>query len=137
MGAKVWVSVLRTTFQPLCEEIAKYYCVALFVHNLSFHNLFQPALWGEHIYIVKSQGAQNYVAYDVLLSLLWGARNFVHRKIKFFQPWLVHLKFWIIYTKVCVYFTKTKVCVYTCRSPKFLVGIIRHGSFSSSFSVIE
>ena len=27
-------------FQPLCKEIAKYYCFASSVHNLSFHNIF-------------------------------------------------------------------------------------------------
>ena len=35
MGSKVWVSLSQITFQPLREEIAKYYCIAS-----SFHNMF-------------------------------------------------------------------------------------------------
>ena len=34
------VSFSRIIFQPLHEEIAKYYCITSSVHTLSFHNMF-------------------------------------------------------------------------------------------------
>ena len=40
MGIKVWISFSWITFQYLCQEIAKKYCIALSVHNLSFCNIF-------------------------------------------------------------------------------------------------
>ena len=40
MGSKVWVSFSWITFQYLCQEIGKKYCIALSVHNLSFCNIF-------------------------------------------------------------------------------------------------
>ena len=40
MGTKVWISFSWITFQYLCQEIAKKYCIALSVHNLSFCNIF-------------------------------------------------------------------------------------------------
>ena len=37
---KHYFGQLVQPLQPLCEEIAKYCCIASFVQNLSFHNLF-------------------------------------------------------------------------------------------------
>ena len=46
-------------------------------------------LWGEHVYLVSSGGARNYVVHDVLPNFLQGARTFVHQTLKSLQPWVL------------------------------------------------
>ena len=62
MRGKVRVYFSQITFQPLLEEIAKYFWIASSVHNLSFHNLFylvhnevqdEEIMWDENVYLVK------------------------------------------------------------------------------------
>ena len=43
-------------------------------------------LWGKHVYLLTSQGAQNYKAHNVLLNLLLGVQTFAYQKTHFFQP---------------------------------------------------
>ena len=43
--------------------------------------------WGKHMYLLMSQGAQNYEAYN-LLHLLLEVQTFFYRKTYLFQPWL-------------------------------------------------
>ena len=65
-------------------------CMNLF-HHLSFHNTFhlvhsEIKKWGEHVYLILSQGVQNYEVHNILLNLLLRAQIFVYQKTYFSHP---------------------------------------------------
>ena len=61
------------------------YVSFIFPKSISY-GAWQVTLWGEHVYLLTSQGAQNYKAHNVLLNLLLGVQTFAYQKTHFFQP---------------------------------------------------
>ena len=71
MGSKVSVSFFRITFSSYVKKLQKYYCIALSFPNKFHFGAWWGTRWGKYVYHVKSQGAQNYEAHNILLNLLW------------------------------------------------------------------
>ena len=65
-------------FLNVSMSMRSFWWIQLYL-NLSFHNASfgtrRVTQWGEHVYFLTSQGAQNYEAHNVLLNLLLGARK--------------------------------------------------------------
>ena len=61
-------------------SMRSFYWIELYLNllqSISF-GTWRGTQWGEHVYFLTSQGAQNYEAHNVLQKLLLGARIFVY-----------------------------------------------------------